>query len=301
MRGRRVVAIAGVLIGLGTFAFRVQAQQQFQVFARILDAKGMPVASLEPNDVRVMENGTDGKVVKVEPVDWPIKVQLLVDNGIGLGNENLSNLRNGVRGLIEALPMGTELTLVTTAPQPRFVVRPTTDRAAQLKGVDLLSPDGGAGRFTESLNEAMQRIEKDKSDHFPVIIAAGTMAGDTNNLENTAKQLMKRIEEHPTTVHVVLFSKGAASSTGGNMQTQIGMAITQYVKGRFESIAAATRLATLLPELGAQVAKSQESQSHQFRLTVARPNGASGNLGNISLATRGGLSVTALSMDGRVP
>ena len=60
---------------------------------------------LEPNDVRVMENGTDGKVVKVEPVDWPIKVQLLVDNGIGLGNENLSNLRNGVRGLIDALPM----------------------------------------------------------------------------------------------------------------------------------------------------------------------------------------------------
>jgi hypothetical protein len=299
MRGRLVITIMGALIGLGTLA--VQAQQQFQVFARIVDSSGKPVAALEPADVRVMENGTEGKIMKVEPVNWPIKVQLLVDNGIGLGGDNLSHIRNGVRGFIEALPEGTELALVTTAPQPRFIVRPTTDRMAQLKGIDLLSPDSGAGRFTESLSEALQRIEKDKGDYFPVIVCAGTMAGDTNNLESTVQKLMKRLEEHPTTVHVVLFSKGTASSSGGQVQTQVGMAVTQFVRGRFESINAPTRLATLLPEIGAQVAKSHENQSHQFRLTIARPGGASGNIGQITMSTKGGLSATSLSMDGRVP
>lgn len=298
---KRLLAIAGLVFGVGILS--LEAQQQLTVFARILDSKGAPVATLEPGDVKILENNVEAKVVKIEPVNnWPLKVQVLVDNGVGLGNDNLSNLRNGVRGLIEALPEGTELTLVTTAPQPRMVVKPTTDRMAQLKGVDLLTPDGGSGRFVESLNEAMQRFEKDKTDFFPVIIAAATTSGDNNNLENTYKQLLKRLEQKPATVHVALFSKGTSTSTSaGGVQTEVGINVTKFVGGRFESINAGTRLATLLPEFGAQVAKSQEGQSHQFRITVARPNGASGNPGGISMSTRPGLSAASLTMDGRIP
>src|SRR5262247_194393 len=167
---KRLVIIAGLVLGVSTLS--IEAQQQLTVFARILDGKGAPVATLEPADVKIMENNVEAKVVKIEPVNWPLKVQVLVDNVIGLGNDNLSNIRQGIKGLIEALPQGTELTLVTTAPQPRVVVKATTDRMAQLKGVDLLTPDSGSGRFVESLNEAMQRFEKDKTDFFPVIIAA---------------------------------------------------------------------------------------------------------------------------------
>ena len=295
---RALVTIVSLVLGLATL--EVHAQQQLQFFARIVDGSGMPVATLEPADVQVKENNVDTKILKIDPVNWPIKVQVLVDNGIGLGSDNLSNIRTGVRGLIEALPDGTEVTLVTTAPQPRLVVRPTTDRAAQLKGVDLLSPDGGSGRFVESLNEAMQRVEKDKGDFFPVIIAAGTTTGDTSsNLESTVKQLMTRLQQHPATVHVVMFSKTAASPSSEGIQTQVGLAITRAVTGRYEAIAVGSRLATLLPELGAQVAKSHQNQSHQFRITIARTS--SGNLGQIAIGTRSGLSATAFSMDGRIP
>ena len=295
---RRLLTIAGLAIGVSTLS--VDAQQQFQVFARIVDGSGAPVASLEPADVRILEDDKEAKILKIEPINWPIKVQILLDNGAGLGGENLTHLRNGARGLIEALPEGTEVTLITTAPQPRFVVRPTTDRAAQLKGIDLLAPDGGTGRFVESLNEAMQRVEKDKSEYFPVIVSLGTLSGDSGaNLENQYKQLMRRLEQRPATVHVVMFSKSAGSGSGGAVQTEVGLQVTQFVRGRYEAIAAATRLATLLPEIGAQVAKSHANQKNQFRITLAR-NG-SGNLGKISMSTRSGLSATALSMDGRVP
>jgi hypothetical protein len=295
---RRLFTIAGLVVAAATLS--LDAQQQLQVFARIVDGTGAPPASLEPADVRVTEDDKEAKVLKIEPINWPIKVQILLDNGAGLGSENLTHLRNGARGLIEALPEGTEVTLVTTAPQPRQVVRPTTDRAAQLKGVDLLTPDGGTGRFVESLNEAMQRVEKDKTEYFPVIISLGTLSGDTGaNLENIYKQLMKRLEQRPATIHVVMFSKGTGASSGGAVQTEVGLQVTQYVRGRYEAIAAATRLATLLPELGAQVAKSHANQSKQFRIVVAR-NG-SGNLGKLSMGARSGLSVTALSLDGRMP
>src|SRR5690349_4941903 len=135
---RVCLSIAGLVLVFA--ALPLHAQQQFQLFARIVDSKGAPVTSHEPGDVSIKENDVDLKIVKINPINWPMKVQVLVDNGIGLGNDNLTHLRNGVRGLIEALPDGTEVTLVTTAPQPRIVVKATTDRAAQLKGVDVLTP-----------------------------------------------------------------------------------------------------------------------------------------------------------------
>jgi von Willebrand factor type A domain len=278
----------------------VNGQQQFQVFASIVDASGMPVKSLEPADVKVVENGVEATVTRIEPIEWPMKVQLLLDNGAGLGAENLQHLRNGVKGFLEAMPAGVEVAVLTTAPQARFVVRPTTDRIALLDGVGRLTPDSGTGRFAESLNEAAQRIEKDEKDHFPVIVMAGTSSGDTNVLERDIQRMMQRLQKRPATVHVILLTN-ARTASGGSVQTNVGLAVTQMTGGRYEGIAAASRLATLLPEIGAQIAKSNEKQSHQFRITVQRPAGASGDVGNIGMSVRSGLRAAGLSRDGRLP
>ena len=83
MRSKFLMALAVVLC---TTALGVLAQQQqFELFASVVDAAGKAVDKLEPTDLRVMEAGVEAKVVKVEPVNWPVKVQLLLDNGIGLG------------------------------------------------------------------------------------------------------------------------------------------------------------------------------------------------------------------------
>ena len=248
-----------------------------------------------------MEGGVEAKIVKVEPVNWPVKVQLLLDNGIGLGGQNIQSLKDGVKGLIEALPDNLEVTIVTTAPQPRTLVRPTTDKAKMIEGLSLLAPDSGAGRFVESMNEATQRIEKDKTDHFPIIISSATSSGDANVLERDVKKIFERIQKKPTTVHVILLNSTTGSATGGANQTQVGLAVTQATRGRYESIAVPTRLATLLPEIGKQVAESVEKQSHQFRLTLERPAGKSGEVGQLSAGARSGLTLLGLSMDGQLP
>jgi len=298
MRLKFLVVLALVL---GVAASNAHAQQQFQLYASVADATGNPVSSLEPADIKVMENGTEAKVVKVEPLTRPTKVQLLVDNGIGLGSSNIQILKDGMTGFLNTLPDSVEVTIVTTAPQPRFLVRPTTDKKTMLDGLSRLAPDSGAGRFVESLNEAMQRIEKDKGESFPVIVVAGTSAGDANVLERDVKKIFERIQKFPTTVHVVLLNSTSGTATGGANQTQVGIAVTEYTRGRYESIAAATRLATLLPEIGKQVAESHDKQSHQFLVTVERPSGASGDLGQVGAGVRGGLTLRGLSMDGRLP
>jgi len=299
MRSKLLVAVA-LLVGLAAPGVRAQ-QNQFQVYASIVDTAGKPVASLEPADVKVMEAGKEAKVLKVEPVNWPVKVQLLLDNGIGLGNQNIQILKEGVKGLIEALPENLEVTIVTTAPQPRFLVRPTMDKKMMIDGLSRLAPDSGAGRFVESMNEATQRIEKDKTDHFPVIISSATSSGDANVLERDVKRIFERIEKKPTTVHVILLNS-AGSATGGANQTQVGLAVTQATRGRYENIAVATRLSTLLPEIGKQVAASHEKQSNQFRITVERPDGAKGDLGQVGAGiSKAGIVLRSISLDGRQP
>jgi len=292
------VSVVAALLG---WMASVQAQQEFTFFASIVDVTGAPVASLEPADLRVSENGADATVLKVEPVHWPTKLQILVDNGSGLGASEIIHLRNGLRGLIEALPPGVEVTLVTTAPQPRFLVRGTVDREALMKGLGLLVPDGGTGRFVDSLNEATQRIERDKGDFFPVIIAMATNSGDNTVLDRDVERIMRRLEQRPTIVHVVLYAGASRSLGGGANQTQMGIAVTEFTKGRFENINSATRIASLLPELGEQVAQSDERQSHQLRITAQRPAGASGPLTRIAVGVAGGYAVNNLSFGGRIP
>jgi hypothetical protein len=298
---RVTLLAAAVGFSLCALPFSVHAQKQIQVYASIVDASGAPVSALEPGDVRVTENGAEAKITKMEPVNWPVKVQILLDNGVGLGNTNIGQLRTGVTGLLDALPENLEVTLVSTAPQPRFLTKPTTDRAAMKKGVDLLGPDGGAGRFVEAISEATQRIEKDKSDHFPVIIVVGTTSGDRDVRESDIERMMARLEQKPTTVHVVLYSGGSQSSTGGANQTQVGLSVTKYTGGRYENINSVTRMATLLPELGAQVAKTIERQSRQFRITADRPAGASGEITKVGMGARSPLVVAGVSLNGRLP
>jgi hypothetical protein len=292
-----------VMVACSMFAaHEAHGQQQFQLYASVVEGVGgSPVTSLEPTDIRVMEGGVEAKVVKIEPVSFPVKLQLLLDNGVGLGSQNLQILKDGVTGLLDSLPDGIEVTIVTTAPQPRFLVRPTMDRAAMREGLTRLAPDGGAGRFVESLHEATQRIERDKSEHAPVIVMAGTSYGDANVMERDVKRIFERLQRKPTTVHVILLSATAGSATGGANQTQVGLAVTEYTRGRYENIAAATRLATLLPEFGELVAESHLQQSHQFRLTIVRPAGASGDLGQIGAGARGGLVIKSLTLADPAP
>jgi von Willebrand factor type A domain len=278
------------------------AQQQFVFFASVADASGAPVGSLAPDDVKIVENGAEGKVVKIEPIDWPIRLQILVDNGTGMG-EALVQMRNGLKGLVMAIPEGIEMSLITTAPQPRNIVKPTTDRQAIIQGIDRITPDTSAARFVEALNEAAARVDKDKGNYFPVIVILGsTTAEGSQVLERDVQRMRQRFVDRAATVHVIMVNLGARSesSFSGANQTNIGIAVTKDTGGRYEAIAASTRIATLLPEIGEQVAKSHARQSHQFRITFQRPGGASGAVGEIGLSSRPGTTPT-LTINGRMP
>ena len=137
----------------------VLAQREFQFFAQFSDAAGKPVTTLTNADIEVNEDGAAGKVLKLEPIDWPVRVAILLDNGTGSA-DRIVNVRQGAKGLIEALPDGVEASLQTLAPQPRWIVRPTNDRVQLINGVDRVTPDPVAARFVDGLVEFGNRVDQ---------------------------------------------------------------------------------------------------------------------------------------------
>ena len=273
----RVLLAAALGLGLATPVVVAQAPKQIQIFASVLDGTGAPAKSLDIRDIHVTEDGVDATVTKVEPLDWPVKLQLLLDNGVGLGEGSIQPLKAGVQALLAAMPLNLEVTIVGTAPQPRFLARATNDRTAMQQGIELLGSDRGVGRFVESLLEATQRIERDASDFFPIIISVATTSGDRDMKERDVERIMALLAARPTTVHVVL-----------------------YTGGTYESINNATRLASLLPEIGRTVAAAVERHRQQFRISANRPAGATGDVGKVNVGVKSPLVTAGLSFDGPV-
>jgi hypothetical protein len=303
---RRVVAAGAPLLALLLLVvgdFRLQAQQQGQLYISVLDADNNPVTDLEPGDLTVVVDDVDCRVVKLEPTSKPMKLTLMVDNGPVLTKE-LATYRTALKAFFEALPPDLEISLYTMNPQPRPVVRPTTDREKLLHGVDLIAPDSGAGMFFDALVEASDRVEKDKTDHYPVMMMVASDFGrNSSAMDRDFERLQKRIVQKAITVHFVILHGGGdrVNSVAGALQTEVGLQVTRLSGGRYENIAAATRLVTLLPEFARQISESNLRQTHEYRITYERkdstaPQRVSASLSRLRIGVQAKLSV-----DGHMP
>ena len=281
----------------------LHAQQKSQIFFSAYDSVGNPVSMLTPDDVTVTEDDVACKTVKVDPIDWPMKLTVLVDNGHG-STAWLANLRTGLQGFFDAIPAGVEASILTIGSQPRWVVRPTMDKAALSKGITLIAQDAGAPMFVDALLEASKRIDTDKSEHFPVIVLiTSDVGGARGTVERDLEQIQKLVQKHAVTVHFVLATSGSQSQNGvtGALQTDVGISLTKMSGGRYESINSGSRLASLLPELGKQIATSNDRQTHQYRITYERPAKATKPPQGVGInLKRPGVS-GILSFDGHIP
>ena len=67
----------GLLVALACVAIDVSRPEYDRVLrqrGRRQGRAGPPTLAAE--DLKVAENGVEGKIVKIEPIDWPVKVQV---------------------------------------------------------------------------------------------------------------------------------------------------------------------------------------------------------------------------------
>jgi hypothetical protein len=284
-----------VIAGLLVLATGLSAQKQGQLFVSITSPDGKRVEGLMPQDVTVTEDGMACKTTKVEAVDWPTKVQILVDNGRSNTNP-ITPLRDGLKAFIEQMPDGTEMSMYVTAGSVRPIVKPTTDKKKMIDGISIIAPDSGAGQFFDSLVEAAERVDKDKTPGYPIIVMIGSDFGSNRMLDSDFAKLQNNVFNHGIKTHVLIAIGGQGGQNGGS-QIDLGLNMTKLSGGRYENYNSPTRLATLLPEIGKDVVQAIAIQSHQYRVTYepcakAGKNGVSIGLevrkeGAIKMSLRG--------------
>ena len=286
-----------------------QAGQTFQFVVSALTDAGEPITDLKPEEVVMTEKVGKATVSKVEPFSLPVKVTITVDNG-DQSSEALPHYRAGLKGFVEAFPEGTEFTLIATAPQPRMVVRPTTDRTQILRGVNGFAPEQEKPRFTDALVEYSQRLQKEAKDqkikpYVPVLLMVSTASNESSSYQPAEVQ---RALEFMVARKVKMFvsvnstRSGEATATADlntNRQAIIAIPATKALDGRYEAIAIFNRLQTLLPEMGKQLADYQRRLASQHLVTVQRA--AAGPLEGLNIAIdRPGVK-GAVSLDGYFP
>jgi hypothetical protein len=295
---------AAVVVSAGVW---LSAQSQvFQFFVSAIDPSGAPVTGLRPEDVLMSEGGVRQQVVKVEPLAIPMKLTIAVDNGRDSG-ESLAHYRSGLTGLIEALPRDVEITLITTAPQPRMVVRPTTNRTQVLRGITAFAPEQARPRFSDALVEYSDRLQHEPTDsrYMPVLLMVSTAAIETRSYQpkDIEKAVAYLVTRHAKVNAIVLSTRlGDATRPAGVDSTQpsiVALLATKATNGRYEGLAASNRLATLLPEWGRDLAVLHAKQIRQFRVTVERSKGGELQSPRIELA-RPGLT-GSVTLDGYLP
>lgn len=309
-----LLAIAGSAVVIGHLAggapidLRAQAQT-FEFFVSAADVAGKPVTDLRPEEVLMSENGVQQQVVRVERQAVPIKLTITVDNSEDSA-EALSHYRAGLTGLVERLPDDVEVTLITTAPQPRMVVRPTTDRTQILRAINGFAPEQGRPRFTEALVEYSERLERELRDrrtapYVPVLLMVSTTAVEQNSYEpEEIARAANFLVARRARVNVIVMSTRTGQATSpetinASLQGIIALPIVKATNGRYESLALSSRLSTLLPEWGRDLAALHERQINQVKVTVERSRGGELQNPRIELA-RPGLD-GVVTIDGHLP
>ena len=272
---RRFLLTLTIAVGMwGTAALLAQGPPTIEFVVSALDKSGNPVTDLKPEEVLFSDKGGKGKVIKFEPFALPVKVTIGVDNGSDIDSKGnpvptsalaIGNYRNGLKGFVEAFPEGTEMTLITTSPQPRMVVKPTTDRAAILRGLTGFAPESERPRFTDTLVEYSQRLEKETKDskfkmYVPIMLMVSTAANESSSYQPSEVQkavnflAQRRVKLYVTVNSTRSGDAAATADLNNNRQAIISIPATKAMNGRFETLAIFNRLDTLLPEMGTELA-----------------------------------------------
>ena len=114
----RLRSVAGVLVALALVATGAPwtgqaawAQTQ-SFFVSFTDAEGNPVTDMERSQVFVETDGERSEALSLEPIRWPLRVTVFVDNGLA-SPPVLDHMREGLRRFVDSLPADIEVAIGT--------------------------------------------------------------------------------------------------------------------------------------------------------------------------------------------
>jgi hypothetical protein len=282
LRVLRVAAIGVALPLQATVA--VSAQEEFQFVISATNAAGRHVTEFRRDDVTFTENGVPNEVIRVQPLRIPVELTVAIDNSSA---NALAHIRAGLDQLVRKLDADIEVEIITIAPQPRRVVRATTNRLEILRGITLFGPESSP-KFTDALVEFAKRYQEEFDetstfDSIPVLVLLSTTAPDqwSYDVQEVSKAL-SFLRVRRARVYVTMLSERSGldpfDQINDNRQALIGIPAAESTGGKYVPLAISNRLVSLLPEWGEEINALHRRYSNQAMVTVRRREGLTGPL-----------------------
>ena len=258
-RGRFVLAL--LLFTLGVHQSRVvRAQEERQLFVRVYDAAGDLITDLTAQDFVIQHGGVECKVVRVELINEPLRLTLLVDDADG-ADPYFRFLRNGLPTFVNALPETSQVALVLLSGRPRVVVDHSEGLAkVQERLGGLFTVPGSSAGFFDGLREAVERFLEDDA-RWPVV-ALVTTDGASNRATFTPGKydaFLDHLNDSAVTVHAL-----SLHAVGGDFfQQGIARDVTQMARGWYDTLnspspAVSAKLTEMATEISLRHAASNQ-------------------------------------------
>ena len=264
----RLIAMAFVVIASGGYAF---AQDQGFVYSFVMNQTGQPVTDLTAEDFVVTEDGNEAEVVSAEIMTEPMKIALMVDNGIRIRNGQAINpLRDAVTSFLQTLPPQHLVSLYTIGGNIRRILDFTDNREELIEeGQSIFSDSGDTLRMLDGIRETLERrFEED--DTWPVFVMLITDApeGSAFMNQNRYNQFMQNLREKGVIVHTILWS----SQNRSNNTEGFAINLANNTGGRFQSIAAVNGMDEVVGQLAVDMGNHYDEVSSRYRVVWNRPD-----------------------------
>ena len=184
------------------------------VFVTVLDVDGTPVSGLKAEHFAVREDGRDRSVLRVQPLDTPMHVAVLVDTSFN-PTIPIEAFRSALGDFVERLVAFHHVSLYTFAERPNRLT-PFTRNAAQLRSAirDMFATPESRTYLIDTIDLVLGDM-KSLEPARPVIVAFTTDNVESSNM--TAAVVMRRMIAAFTTFHAVHLAAKSSDRAGAPM------------------------------------------------------------------------------------
>jgi len=318
----RQVFVSVLVAGLLAVCAAVYTQEQSAIYLLAIDQKGAPLLDLKASDIAIKEDLGPSQIVSLQRFGWPLKVTVLVDNGPRT-SDALVHYRAGLKKFFAGLPAGVPVSLIATAPNPRWLFRETKDKALIEKGINLITVDESLGRFSDALIEYAGRLDEEFKKvegpelppYLPVLVSIATTHQDGSRvLRESNLKMITSLVKHRVWTNMIMIAPGRSLTEPGNapnvdadegQNAEIAKAVQEVTRGRYVPVTGSGTSglsSTILPDLAKDISLRYLKQMTQHRIVFERPAGAKGQMKNFSLSLLNHPGVQALvSTNGAMP
>jgi len=319
---RRSVFVSVLIAGVLAVCAGMYAQEQSAIYLLALDQKGTPLLDIKASDITIKEDAGPSTIVNVQRFGWPLKVTVMVDNGPRT-EDALVHYRTGLKKFFDGLPPAIPVSLIATAPNPRWLFRDTKDKAEIEKGINRITIDESLGRFSDSLIEYASRLDQEfkavegqqLTPYLPILVTIATTHQDGSRVlrDDNAKMILT-LRKFRVWTNMIMVAPGRSLTDPGaapvvdadeGQNASIAKVVQEATRGRYVPVTGSGTSglsSTILPELAKEIALRYLKQMTQHRIVFQRAAGATGQMKNFSLAllNHPGAQIT-VSTNGAMP